>query len=82
MIQNERIPVFEREKSYKYLGYEIRIDNKTDTNNLVTNFIDTLDKIDRSLLPTSAKLEAISTLCMSKLNFYFPNLTFLEKELD
>ena len=40
-----------------------------------------LKKIDISFLPSSAKLEAINMMCLSKLNFYFPNLTFSEKEL-
>ena len=82
-IQNGELPVYDREDSYPYLGYDIRIDAKSEqTKKLIDDFIKTLDSIDTSLLPTSAKLEAINTMCMSKLNFYFPNLIFTEKELD
>ena len=41
-----------------------------------------LDKICKSLLPTSAKLQAIQTMCISKLSFYFPNLIISELILD
>ena len=81
-IQNAELPVYKRDDCYPYLGYEIRINAKTEqTTKLIVEFIKTLDNIDTSLLPTSAKLEAINTMCMSKLNFYFPNLIFTEKEL-
>ena len=59
------------------------IDNKSyQAHQLVTECIELLEKIDISLLPTSAKLDAINVMCLSKLNFYFPNLMFLEKELN
>ena len=77
-FQSEVLPKFSKEQSY--LGYEIRIDNIcTQTEDLITDFKNTLDKIDNSPLPTSAKLDAINDMCMSKLNFFFPNLNFLEK---
>ena len=83
MIQGAQLPVYDREDNYPYLGYDIRIDAKSEqTASLISDFLKTLDNIDTSLLPTSAKLEAINTMCMSKLNFYFPNLTFTEKELS
>ena len=81
-IQNADLPVYDRDDSYPYLGYDIKIDAKSEqTTQLIADFVKTLDSIDSSLLPTSAKLEAINTMCMSKLNFYFPNLFFTEKEL-
>ena len=81
-IQNAQVPVYPRDKHYPYLGYEMRIDNMcTQTTDLITGFNDMLNKIDVSLLPTSAKLEAINVLCMSRLSFTFPNLIYLEKQL-
>ena len=83
IIQNSSIPVYSRDQCYKYLGYQIRIDNlSTQVNDLISEFVETLVKIDKSLLPVSAKIEAINTMCMSKLNFFFPNSIFLEKDLD
>ena len=82
-IQGQNIPVYQRHEPYKYLGYEIRIDNICNqVNNLIESFKDTLLKIDHSLLPTCAKLDSINTMCMSSISFYFPNMIFLEKHLD
>ena len=82
-IQEERIPIYPREQSYKYLGYEIRIDNVCEqTEHLIQTFKDMLVKIDSSLLPTCAKIESINVICMSSISFYFPNMIFLEKQLD
>ena len=41
-----------------------------------------MDKIDVAPLPVAAKLQAINTMAISKLNFYFPNMLFTEKTLD
>ena len=82
-IQNAQVPVYPRDKHYPYLGYKIRMDNIcTQTCDLITEFSTMLHKIDISLLPTSAKLEAINVLCMSRLSFSFPNLIYLEKQLS
>ena len=60
----------------------IRIDNKDETpQTLIDNFKDTLQMIDKSLLPTSAKIQAINSMCVSKLNFYFPNTQITEADL-
>ena len=81
-IQNENLPVFDRESEYPYLGHQIRIDNKDNTpETLIDTFKDTLQKIDRSFLPTSAKIQAINSMCISKLNFYFPNTQITEADL-
>ena len=82
MIQGKPLPKFNREQPYTYLGYEIRIDdNSNQIDDLLSDFEKCLDQIDVSLLPSTAKLEAINIMCMSKINFYFPNLIFLEKHL-
>ena len=61
IIQNAQVPVYPRDKHYPYLGYDISIYNTcTQTCDLITEFIAMLNKIDKSLLPTSAKLEAIN----------------------
>ena len=81
-IQDSDIPVYEREKGYPYLGYQIRIDNKSDTaETLIAAFKDTMKQIDRSLLPITAKLQAVNIMAISKLNFFFPNTIFSENEL-
>jgi len=83
IVQNEAFPMYTRDQTYKYLGYNISIDNNNaQSSDLVKDFLNTLKQIDKSLLPTSAKIEAINIMCTSKLNFYFPNLTFLEKDLN
>ena len=82
MLQNEKIPMYARNQTYTYLGYEIGIDNNNEqVNKLKDDFLETLDKIDQSLLPSSAKLEAINVVLMSKLVFYFSNLLLHEKDL-
>ena len=82
VLQNEALPMYKRGDSYKYLGYEITIDNTSDqVDSLLSQYTDTLQKIDNSVLPTSAKIEAINVMCTSKISFYFPNLLFSEKDL-
>lgn len=83
--QGQPLPIYERETPYTYLGYDINIINtgsEAQAERAVEEFIDILDKIDLSLLPTSAKLQAINTMGISKLNFYFSNIFFTEKLLD
>ena len=79
--QNDIIPVFEKEQSYKYLGHEINISNSAEAKQIqtiVSDFKSTLDKISNCPLPNSAKVQAISIMCISKLNFYFYNICFPE----
>ena len=40
-----------------------------------------MKQIDRSLLPITAKLQAVNIMAISKLNFFFPNTIFSENEL-
>ena len=83
-IQNARIPMYERKQAYTYLGYQMNIEiscNNEQVNILISEFKETMTKIDASLLPTSAKLSAVNVMCMSKLNFYYPNIIFTEKDL-
>ena len=81
-IQSDKVPVYDRDQSYKYLGVYIRIDNKSNqSSELITECLELLKQIDISFLPNFAKIEAINVICLSKLNFYFPNLIFSEKEL-
>ena len=81
-MQGQNVPVYAKGESYKYLGYKISIDNtSSQTNELIIKFVDTITKVNSSCLPTSAKLEAINTMCLSLLHFYMPNLLFLEKDL-
>ena len=49
---------------------------------ILTEFETSLEKIDTSPLPVAAKLQAINIMATSKLNFYYPNMTFSEKTFD
>ena len=71
------------DKPFK-LCFNINISNtaeKEQIDTIVSEFKDTLDKIDSCSLPNSAKIQAINVMCMSKLKFYYPNLHFTEKKL-
>ena len=83
-IQNYPLPMYERDQAYTYLGYSVNISNTantTQTADVVRQFRATLDKIDVAPLPVTAKLQAINVMCCSRLNFYFPNLTFTVQQL-
>ena len=76
IIQNDVIPVLDKNQSYPYLGHNFFIDNKysTQTADLVKRFKDDLKMLHASLLPISAKLEAINNVYLHKVSFYFPTL--------
>ena len=82
-IQGDNIPVLDKSQSYRYLGHDIYLDNTNNkqTNELVAGYITHIELINSSRLPTSAKLEAINTICLPKVSFYFPTLMFTEKQL-
>ena len=48
---------------------------------LIKSFKDNLKLLHKSLLPLSAKLEAINNVYLHKISFYFPSLMFTVKEL-
>ena len=84
-IQNATIPKLSKTESYKYLGYDIDISGtseKTQMAKIIREFEETLQKIDLSPLPVATKLQAINIMAMSRLHFYFPNMTFTEKALS
>ena len=82
VIQNGVIPLRAKGQTYPYLGYAVSIDMcTTQVHDLICKFVNTLSKVNNSQLPSSAKLEAINTMCISLLNFPMPNLLFLEKDL-
>ena len=52
---------------------------------IISQFKETLNKINECPLPNSGKIQALNIMCMSKLNFYFPNMSFPEyvlKEIE
>ena len=64
------VPILNRDVPYKCLGHEIQIDNKPNqADDAITVFISLLDKIDRCFLSSSAKLNAVNVMCMSKNKF-------------
>ena len=84
-IQGSYIPVLPRNKPKEYLGHLLPIDGSGENEQLQNTdefFKDNLKYISDSPLPFGAKIEAINTILMSKLMFYFSNITFSEKRLQ
>ena len=74
-----------RNKPKEYLGHLLSIDGSGENEqlqNIDEFFKDNLKYISDSLLSVGAKIEAINTILMSKLMFYFSNITFSEKSLQ
>ena len=84
MLQNDIMPVLQKEESYPYLGHDFFLDNKCNkqTAELISEFKDDLKTLDITLLPTSAKLEAVNTVYLPKVTFFFTSLMFTVKELS
>ena len=60
------------------MGHDISLDgksNQSQVTDIFTSLSQILDKIDSSVLPIVAKLEAINIMVMSELNFYLSNVT-------
>ena len=71
-IQGDDIPKLGKSGTYQYLGHDISLDgksNQSQVTDIFTSLSKILDKIDSSVLPIVAKLEAINIIVMSKLNF-------------
>ena len=84
-IQGSYILVLPRNKPKKYSGHLLSIDGSGENEqlqNIDEFFKDNLKYISDSPLPIGAKIEAINTILMSKLTFYFSNITFSEKRLQ
>ena len=83
-LQNDIMPVLQKEESYPYLGHDFFLDNKCNkqTAELISEFKDDLKTLDITLLPTSAKLEAVNTVYLPKVTFFFTSLMFTVKELS
>ncbi len=84
-IQGDTIPRYAREQTYKYLGHQLNLaGNGTEKQlqSIMVDFRDRIAKIDIAPLPAAAKIQAINTMAISKLLFYFPILHFSEKVLD
>ena len=76
--------MLKKEESYPYLGHDFFLDNKCNkqTTELISEFKNDLRTLDSTLLPTSAKLEAVNTVFLTKVSFYFSSLMFTVKELN
>ena len=84
-IQGDNIPKYTRDQSYKYLGHELNLTGNGLDNQLkgiVSKFDICMNNIDDAPLPAPAKLQAINSMAMSKLIFYFPIMHFTEKILE
>ena len=87
-FQNEAIPVYGKDGAYRYFGFDTNVSNTaemTQVRSIVNEFRETINNISECSLPNSAKVQAINIMCMSKLSFYFPNISFPEnvlKELE
>ena len=83
-IQGDEIPKLGKSGTYQYLGHDICLDgkpNQSQVTDIFTSLSQILDKIDSSVLPILAKLEAINIMVMSKLNFYLGNVTMSLSQL-
>ena len=77
-IQGDEIPKLGKSGKYQYLGHDISLDgksNQSQVTDIFTSLSQILVKINSSLLPIVAKLEAINIMVMSKLNFYLSNVS-------
>ena len=84
-IQGSYIPVLPRNKRKEYLRHLLSIDGSGENEqlqNIDEFFKDNLKYISDSPLMVGANIEAINTILMSKLMFYFGNITFSEKRLQ
>ena len=78
-IQGDTIPVYSRDKPYPYLGFMLNMNGDAyleQRNGLITQFHTNMQRISQSPLPIAAKIEAINTILISKLSFYFANMHF------
>ena len=48
---------------------------------IVEEYSDALEKIVKSILPLALKIEALGTIALSKIEHFFPNISFTEKNL-
>ncbi|KAJ8033952.1 Retrovirus-related Pol polyprotein from type-2 retrotransposable element R2DM [Holothuria leucospilota] len=83
-IQNQPIPKLGKSGKYTYLGHDISLDGKASEaqlSSIAIEFHNTLRKINECPLPVSAKIQAANDMAISKLNFYFSNITFPAKTL-
>ncbi|KAJ8037044.1 Retrovirus-related Pol polyprotein from type-2 retrotransposable element R2DM [Holothuria leucospilota] len=83
-IQNQPIPKLGKSGKYTYLGHDISLDGKASEaqlSSIAIEFHNTLRKINECPLPVSAKIQAVNDMAISKLNFYFSNITFPVKTL-
>ena len=79
------MPVLPRNKPKEYLGHLLSTDVSGESEQLQNTdefFKDNLKYISDSLLPVGAKIEVINTILMSKLMFYFGDITFSKKRLQ
>ena len=82
-IQNKDIPIIDKVDTYRYLGHDINIVNKTDqSEQLVQDFRINMSKITKTRLSMTYKLQLIGTMCISPILFYFNNLIFTENQIN
>ena len=71
-IQDDEIPKLGKSGTYQYLGHDISLDgksNQSQVTDIFTSLSQMLDKIDLSVLPIVAKLEAIISWSCLNLTF-------------
>lgn len=83
-IQNKTIPVYERDQSYTYLGHEVNISNTCNavqSERVINDFKMNMSKLDNAPVPLYVKLSLICSMAFSPVLFFFPNMSFTEKQL-
>ena len=82
-IQENKIPVLSKEKSYKYLGKSVSLvgEDYNQINEMVKEYTELIDKIKVSKLPVNLKINAINNMALSKILHNFYNSRIKEEDL-
>ena len=83
-IKSDRLPVYQRDKPYKYLGKSLSLvgEDATQTVGTVDAYKDLVTKIKVSDLPLGLEGSAMNNLALAKRLCYFYNFRRSLKQLD
>ena len=83
-IKSNRLPVYQRDKPYKYLGKSMSIvgEDAKQITDVVDTYKDLVTKIKASDLPLALKGSAMNNLALAKILHHFYNSRLSVKQLD
>ena len=83
-IYSNRLPVYQRDKPYKYLGKSMSIvgEDAKQITDIVDTYKDLVTKIKASDLPLALKGNAMNNLALAKILHHFYNSRLSVKQLD